>query len=162
LNDLLGVHYDLPATKPLRLAGPAAAHLYLTTSGQDAPITVRLEDVAPDGSSSQIAAGWNLLSMRALDLGKSVMRSGWITQPFHPFTQKSVMPTPANKVLELWVEIFPTTAYIAPGHSLRLAIQQTDTPHQAPSVPELAASAGATLTLLHDPKHPSALVLPLE
>jgi putative CocE/NonD family hydrolase len=161
-NDHAGVYYDMPAGKGVRLAGASAAHLYLMTNGRDAPLTVRLEDVAPDGAATQISAGWNLLSLRALDLSKTVKRSGWIVQPFHPFTQKSVLPTPANKVLELWVEIFPTAAFIAPGHVLRLAIQQTDTPHQGPSAPELAASAGAMLTLLHDAKHPSAVVLPLQ
>ena len=162
LNDLMGVHYDMPVTSATRLAGPASLHLFLTTNGRDAPLTVRLEDVAPDGTSTQITAGWNLLSMRALTMSKTVKTGSWIVQPYHPFTKASVLPTPAGKVMELWVEINPTTALIAAGHTLRLAIQQTDTPHLAPSIPEQMSIIGNMLTILHDPAHPSAVILPLE
>ena len=162
LNDYMGVHYDMPVTRATRLAGPASVHLYLTTNGHDAPLTVRLEDVAPDGTSTQLTAGWNLLSMRALNLSKTVKAGSWIVQPYHPFTKSSVMATPANQVMELWIEINPTTAVIAAGHTLRLAIQQTDTPHLAPSIPEQVSILGNMLTILHDRAHPSAVVLPLE
>ncbi|TMK81437.1 MAG: hypothetical protein E6G46_07730 [Actinobacteria bacterium] len=74
----------------------------------------------------------------------------------------ALLPTPAGKVMELWVEINPATALIAAGHTLRLAIQQTDTPHLAPSIPEQMSILGNMLTILHDPAHPSAVVLPLE
>ncbi|MGZ4120420.1 MAG: CocE/NonD family hydrolase [Actinomycetota bacterium] len=161
VNDLLGVHYDMPVAHDTRLTGPASAHLYLTTNGKDAPVTVRLEDVAPDGTSTQLTAGWNLLSMRALTMSKTVKSGSWIVTPYHPFTKASVLPTPAGQVMELWVEILPTTALIKAGHSLRLAIQQTDTPHLGPSLPEEASILGNVLTLLHDPAHPSAVVLPL-
>ena len=162
LNDLMGVHYDMPVAKNSYLAGPASVHLYLTTNGHDAPLTVRLEDVAPDGTSTQLTAGWNLLSMRALDLSKSVDAGHWIVDPYHPFTKASVLPTPAGKVMELWIEINPTTAVIPAGDTLRLAIQQTDIPHLAPSVPEQMSMLGNMLTILHDALHPSAIVLPLE
>jgi predicted acyl esterase len=156
------VHYDMPVTKATRLAGPSSVHLYLTTNGRDAPLTVRLEDVAPDGTSTQISAGWNLLSMRALTMSKTVKAGSWIVQPYHPFTKSSVMATAADQVMELWVEINPTTAFIAAGHTLRLAIQQTDIPHLAPSIPEQIAQLGNMLTILHDAAHPSAVILPLE
>lgn len=162
LNDYMGVHYDMPVTKATRLAGPSSVHLYLTTNGRDAPLTVRLEDVAPDGTSTQLTAGWNLLSMRALTMSKTVKAGSWIVQPYHPFTKSSVMATAADQVMELWVEINPTTALIAAGHTLRLAIQQTDIPHLAPSIPEQVAQLGNMLTILHDAAHPSAVVLPLE
>jgi len=162
LNDYMGVHYDMPVTKATRLAGPSSVHLYLTTNGRDAPLTVRLEDVSPDGTSTQISAGWNLLSMRALTMSKTVKAGSWIVQPYHPFTKASVLATAADQVMELWVEILPTTALIAPGHSLRLSIEQTDIPHLAPSIPEQIAQLGNMLTILHDAAHPSAVVLPLE
>lgn len=162
LNDLMGVRYDMPVTRDTRMAGPASVHLYLTTNGKDAPLTVRLEDVAPDGTSTQLTAGWNLLSMRALTLSKTVKAGSWIVQPYHPFTKSSVLPTPAGKIMELWIEINPTTALIKAGHTLRLAIQQTDTPHLAPSIPEQMSILGNMLTILHDRAHPSAVVLPLE
>jgi len=162
LNDLMGVHYDMPVTKDTLIAGPASAHLFLTTNGHDAPLTVRLEDVAPDGTSTQLTAGWNLLSMRALTMSKTIKAGSWIVEPYHPFTKSSVLPTPAGQVMELWIEINPTTAVIPAGHTLRLAIQQTDTPHLAPSIPEQMSILGNMLTILHDRAHPSAVVIPFE
>ena len=100
--------------------------------------------------------------MRALTMSKTLKAGSWIVEPYHPFTKTSVMPTPANQVLELWVEINPTTALIPAGHTLRLAIQQTDTPHLAPSIPEQASILGNMLTILHDRAHPSAVVIPFE
>jgi putative CocE/NonD family hydrolase len=162
LNDLMGVHYDMPVTKDTLIAGPSSAHLFLTTNGRDAPLTVRLEDVAPDGTSTQLTAGWNLLSMRALTMSKTIKAGSWIVEPYHPFTKTSVLPTPAGQVMELWIEINPTTAVIPAGHTLRLAIQQTDTPHLAPSIPEQMSILGNMLTILHDRAHPSAVVIPFE
>ena len=162
LNDLMGVHYDMPVTRDTRIAGPSSVHLYLTTNGRDAPLTVRLEDVAPDGTSTQLTAGWNLLSMRALTMSRTVKAGSWIVDPYHPFTKASVLPTPAGTVMDLWIEINSTTALIAAGHTLRLAIQQTDIPHLAPSIPEQMNMLGNMLTILHDRAHPSAVVIPFE
>ena len=162
VNDYMGLRYDMPVAKDTLLAGPASVHLYVTTNGKDAPFVVRLDDVSPSGQSTQLTAGWNLLSMRALNLSKTVEAGRWIVQPFHPFTKASVMATPANKVMEIWIEINPTTALIAAGHTLRLAIEQSDVPHLAPSVPEQLAMTGNMLTILHDAAYPSAVVLPLE
>jgi hypothetical protein len=64
--------------------------------------------------------------------------------------------------MDIWIEINPTTALIAAGHSLRLSIQEADVPHLAPSLPKQAEMLGNLLTVLHDAAHPSAVVLPLE
>jgi putative CocE/NonD family hydrolase len=162
-TDLAGLSYEVPVSSDLTLAGPVAARLFVATNGQDGFLTVRLEDVAADGTSTQLSAGWNLISLRALDETKTVTDpvSGLIIRPYHPFTRDSVQPVAAGVINEVWVEIFPTAARVAAGHRLRLSIQPADTPHQAPSLPEFASLLGGVLSIYHDEAHPSLVVLPV-
>ncbi len=160
LNDLSGVAYDLPVTQPMRVAGPMAAHLTLSTGARDGQVTVRLEDVAPDGSSHALTSGWQVLSLRALDQAKSIRQDGYIVQPYHPYTRESTLPVPANTPMAVDVEIFPTAGLIQPGHRLRLAIQTADFPHLAAPTPQLVNSLGSSIQVWHDPANPSYVVLP--
>jgi hypothetical protein len=160
-NEVGGLTYDLPAPDGLSLAGPIAAKLFVSTNGRDAFVTARIEDVAPDGKVTQLTAGWNVLSMRAVDLGKTLKADGLVVQPYHPFTRASMQPVVADAVEELWVEIFPTAALIAPGHTLRLSLQPSDAPHLSAPLPQLASLPGV-LKLYHDVAHPSSVVLPVQ
>jgi predicted acyl esterase len=58
------------------------------------------------------------------------------------------------------VEVFPTGASIEKGHRLRIAIQAFDTPHLAPTVPQLPGSLTA-MTIHTSTKYPSELTIPL-
>ena len=163
VNDDTGVAYDLPVSQhQLRIAGTSMAHLFVSTSRNDAMITARLEDVAPDGSVAPLSSGWQVLSLRAIDRVKSSYANGMLVQPWHPDTRSSVLPVKAGTVYELDVEIFPTLATIARGHSLRLALQTVDEPHANGAVPQTSNSAGGTVTVYSGGKHRSTLVLGLE
>jgi predicted acyl esterase len=142
--------------------GTSMARLFVSTTRSDAFITARLEDVAPDGTSTPLSSGWQLLSLRKVDPRHSSYANGLMVQPFHPDTRASVLPVVAGNVYELDVEIFPTSAVIPAGHVLRLALQTADAPHASPPVPQAANEAGGMVTLYADPKHPSALVLGVE
>ena len=160
VNDNLGVAYDLPVTgKALRFAGTSMARLYVATTRGDAFVTARLEDVAPDGTSTPLTSGWQLLRLRKVDANKSVRRNGLLIQPWHPDTRSSVLPVTPGTVYELDVEIFPTAARIPAGHTLRLALQTADEPHATPPVPQAIDSAGGTLTVYSTARYPSALIL---
>ncbi|MFA5891554.1 MAG: CocE/NonD family hydrolase [Actinomycetota bacterium] len=154
--------YDMPVATDTVLAGPVAARLFASTNGRDAFITARLADVSPDGAVTQISAGWNLLSLRALDESKTTVRNGLTVRPYHPFTRASVLPVEDGVLNELWVEIFPTGALIKAGHKLRFSVQASDTPHLSPSVPTEANLAGSVLQLHHSAEYPSAVVLPFQ
>ena len=160
-NDALGPTYDLPVREgPLVLAGPMAAHLTVSTSAADGQLTVRVEDVAPDGTSRQISAGWQVLSLRALDEDETVRADGYIVRPHHPYTEDSALPVPADEPIAVDVEIFPAAARIEPGHALRVAVQTADFPHLTPPLPQLAHSVGPGIRIWHDPQRPSYVVLP--
>src|SRR5204863_6497036 len=147
--------------KELRFQGPLLANLWVSTSAADVVVSVRVTDVAPDGSSKELTAGWMAGSFRALDPTKSRYVRGELLQPWHPYTRESVLPVPAGEPIELAVEIFPTNATILPGHQLRVAVGPSDFPHALPPAPQLANTLGGQVELWHDAAHPSYLTLPL-
>jgi len=161
-NDTTGLVYDLPLRDDLRIAGPIGARLFVATNGSDGFLSLRLEDVAPDGSVIQLSSGGLVLSLRALDRERSLVADGFVVRPHHPFTRASVLPVQDGQIYELSIEIFATAATLPAGHTLRLAVQSSDWPHQTASMPQTAAFAGNILHLHHGPDHPSALVLPVE
>ena len=159
-NDKMGAVIDFPVRgKALRFAGTSAARLFVSTTRADAFVTARLEDVAPDGTSTPLSNGWQLLSLRKLDRSKSLFRNGLLVQPWHPDTRASVLPVEAGSVYRLDVEIFPTAARIPAGHVLRLAIQTNDEPHATPSTPTAINEMGGILTIHSSKRYPSALIL---
>ena len=160
LNDLTGLAYDLPLSKDLRLAGPIAAGLALSTNGRDSMLTVRIEDVAPNGQATQLTAGWNTISFRAIDRARTVRAGGLVVRPYHPFTEDSLLPVRAGEVYELWVEIFPTAATLPAGHRLRISIQPSDTPHLAWNTRQVQTQPGAVVSVHHDTAHPSVVIIP--
>jgi len=149
-----------PLEQEFSFQGPILANLWLATTASDAVVSVRVTDVAPDGTSKELSAGWMAASFRALDPAKSRYVRGELIQPWHPFTKDSVLPVPSGEPVEVAVEIFPTNASIQPGHSLRVAIGPSDFPHAVPPAPQLANTLGGVVTLLHDAGHPSYVTLP--
>ena len=161
-NDATGLSYDMKLDHDLKVTGALSAHLFVGTKGTDGLVTARVEDVAPDGTATQLTAGWNVLSLRALDRGKSdISQNGLVVRPYHPFTEDSQLPVENGKVMELYVEIFPTAGLLKKGHSLRLSITPSDAPHLSAPIPQTAASAGGVLWVFHDAKHPSSLIVPV-
>ena len=72
-----------------------------------------------------------------------------------------MLPVPSDgSPVEVDVEIYPTGWDLLPGHKLQLTLQTADVPHLAQPLPESLASAGATLSIYHDAKHSSELVVP--
>lgn len=160
-NDLTGLVFDMPLGRDVLVAGPVSVRLFVETNGRDAFLAVRLEDVAPDGSVTQLTQGALLLSLRALDLARSTIVDGVVVRPYHPFTRASLRPVTAGEIYDVWFELPDTAARLAAGHTLRLAIQPSDWPHLSPTLPDALDSAGAVVRLHHDVAHPSVLVVPL-
>jgi putative CocE/NonD family hydrolase len=162
-NDATSLSYDLPLKADMHLLGPMTARLWIgSAQGRDSLVTARVEDVGPDGTATQMSAGWCTISLRALDQQRTVFANGLMTMPYHPFTQASTLPVPSDgSPVEVDVEVYPTGWDLAAGHKLQLTLQTADVPHLTPSLPEELASAGATLSIYHDAEHPSELVIPV-
>lgn len=162
VNDATSLSYDLPIKHALHLLGPMTARIWVSSEGgRDSLLTARVEDVAPNGQSTQMSAGWDTISLRALDRSRTVYDDGLMTMPFHPFTQASVLPVPSGKPVEVDVEIYPTGWDLEPGHTLQLTLQEADVPHLMAPLPTAIESVGATLSIYHDAKHDSELVIPV-
>jgi uncharacterized protein len=149
-----------PLKKSLRIDGPILANLWLSTTARDAVATVRVLDVAPDGTATDLTDGWLAASFRKNDRSRSRIVGGRLLQPWHPFTQDSVLPVPSGQPMQLPIEIFPTNAVIAKGHSMRLDVEGGDFPHAMPPAPMEANQLGGVVQVLHDSRHPSYLELP--
>lgn len=145
----------------LMISGPIGAEIYASTTTREAILTVRVTDVSPDGTSSELTAGWLAASFRALDESKSRYLDGKIIQPWHPYTRESVMSVKSGEVIKLNVEIFPTNAVIKKGHRLRVSIGPSDFPHSLPPVPQLLKSVGGVVSIYHSDEYPSQVTLPV-
>ena len=62
--------------------------------------------------------------------------------PYHPYTRASATPVDTSKVTRFDVEVFPTFAKIATGHSLRVTLTTSDTPHLGFTPDQLQNLAG--------------------
>jgi uncharacterized protein len=161
-NDATSLSYDIPMEHELHLLGPMAVQLWVSSfQARDSMITARVEDVAPDGKATQISAGWDTLSLRALAQKRTVYSRGFMTMPFHPFTQRSILPIPNGKPVEVDLEIYPTGWDVRGGHKLRVTLQEADVPHLFSPLPTSLVSVGANLSIYHDRTHRSALITPV-
>ena len=160
LNDLAGVVFETePMTSTMRIQGPINARLFTSTPSGDGMWSVTVEDVAPDGTVDRLTGGWQVISHRALDRGRSTYLDGALVQPWHPFTRAAREPLAEGEVAPVDVEVFPTGAAILPGHRLRVSVQAFDVPHLLPPVPDLPATL-APLTIHTSAQHPSTITLP--
>lgn len=162
LTEASEVTYTTPAFgQELKISGPIGAEIYISTTVKEAVLSVRVTDVAPDGTSTELTAGWLAASFRALDASKSRTLDGEIIQPWHPFTQESVLPITPGEPMKLNVEIFPTNAVIKVGHRLRVAIGPSDFPHAMSPAPQLIDQIGGVVSIYHDNRNPSSITLPI-
>lgn len=160
-DELAGVTYTTaPLTKDLELDGPIVANLNVRSTTADAVVTVRAVDVAPDGKPTELTAGWLSAAFRATDDRKSRFVRGKRLQPWHPFTRESVQPLKPGEPAEMAVEVFPTRAVIKKGHRLKISVTPGDFPHSIPPIPALLKGLGGRVEILHDPQHPSNVLLP--
>ena len=155
-----------PFTAPYAISGPINAIIWISSTAPDTQVIATISDVAPDGSSSQITSGSLVASLGALTARScgsvvadcSVYASGQVIEPWHPYTRASQVPLTPGVPTQLQIEIFPTSAVIEPGHSLRLTIATGDFPHETSTASTLANSAGID-TLYIGPNHPSSIYL---
>jgi putative CocE/NonD family hydrolase len=154
-------YLSAPLASDVRLSGPIAARLWITTTASDASVAVRVDDVAPNGTSTGMTTGWHTAAFRASDATRSRVVRGHLLQPWHPFTQASVLPVKAGEPTALDVEVFPTNWVLKAGHRLKIVVDPSDFPHALPPAPALLSRLGGQVSILTEPAHPSAIELPV-
>ena len=91
-------------------------------------------------------------SHRTLDPDRTwYLSDGTVVRPHHFSTRSAVKPVVPGELTRYDVEIFPTAAFLEPGHRLRLTVTTYDFPHLVPTKPaprlnrrQLPAPSGRT------------------
>ena len=150
-----------PMAEDYYLNGPIEADIWMATTAIDAGLSVRVDDVAPNGRVTPLTNGLQTASLRAVDERRSRKLDGQSIQPWHPFTQESVLPVGINTPVMVPVEVFQTSALIAKGHRLRIAVSASNLPQGVPPLPTLLQSLAGVLTIYSDAARPSSVVIPV-
>jgi putative CocE/NonD family hydrolase len=162
IDEALSLTYtSAPFTRDTVINGPIEADLWITTQSNEAVVSVAISDVAPDGTSRGLTNGLLLATQRTVDRSRSRMLDGQSIQPWHPFTAGSKRRVDIGKPMLLRIEVFPTSAALAPGHRLRITVAPYDLPHALPPAGSALDSLLGTVTILSDAAHPSSVVLPI-
>ena len=141
-----------PLARDTEVTGHASAHLWIASSGSDADIIARLDDVAPDGTHTYVGVEGKLrASLRA------TARPPYETMglPWHPFTAASEQPLLPGVPVEAQFEFLPTSYLFKAGHRIRLTLQFAD-PRSTPRV-----EPAPEVTVLHHRDAMSRIELPL-
>ena len=141
-----------PFEQDLVVAGPASLDLWLSSTASDTDLQVTLTEVRPDGQETYVQRGWLRASHRKLDPARSTA-----LRPYHTHLRADAQPLERLAPTFMRVEVFPFAHAFRAGSRLRLWIDAPTShtgfwafaPHPEPTVN----------TVLHDPDHPSRLVL---
>jgi putative CocE/NonD family hydrolase len=158
------LHYTTaPLPRAERIAGPVGLTVFASATTSETQWVAELEDVAPDGTSRPLTEGALLGSMRRVERARSWRAPGGsYLLPYHPYTRRSVTPVVPGRVTRYDIEIFPTFATLAAGHSLRVTVSTADAPHLVPNPAQLTKLAGGVYSLRRGGTTASYLEVPLQ
>jgi uncharacterized protein len=127
-----GMGLSLETTKlavDTEITGPIAAVLWVSSSTEDMDLFLTLRNIDPDGNDVQetgqqgapvpVAKGWLRVSHRELDPE--------LSRPYRPYHRhlRRLYLTP-GEIVQVEVEIWPTSMVFKRGHRIRLDIQPRD------------------------------------
>jgi len=126
----MGISLETPPLPgDVEVTGPVAANLWVASSSEDMDLFLTLRNIDPDGNEVletgqqgtpvPVAKGWLRASHRELDPELSL--------PYRPYHrhQRRLYLTP-GEIVEVQVEIWPTSMVFRKGHRIRLDVQPRD------------------------------------
>ncbi|HYB72519.1 MAG TPA: CocE/NonD family hydrolase [Candidatus Sulfotelmatobacter sp.] len=130
-----------PLDRETEITGPSAARLFVSSSTTDADLFLVLRVLAPDGKEvvfqgaidphTPIAQGWLRASHRKLNPDLST--------PYRPYhTHDAQQPLTPGQVVELNIEVWPTSIVVPPGYRIGLTVRGKDYEYAGPSGGRLA------------------------
>ena len=146
-SDVL-VYSTPPLEQDLEVTGPVTLDLYASTSAVDTDFTAKLVDVGPDGT--------------AINLTEGILRA-----KYRESTTGEAKPIVPGKVYEYKIGMWSTSNVFLKGHRIRIEVSSSNFPrfdrnlNTGQDAATDSTFVKATNTILHDPAHPSALVLPV-
>jgi uncharacterized protein len=143
------------------LLGPVSATLFLSSTTSDADLFVTLDALDPRGNPVELrdhrsgltpaSTGWQRASQRSTD--PTLSQAG---QPFHPHDKPQ--PLTPGEVVEVDIELCPTSLHLPAGSRLQLTIAGNARAHNDPQ-DRPAAVFDNSITLYAGPDHPSQLLV---
>ena len=133
---------SLPLERETEITGPSSAKLFVSSSTTDSDIFLVLRVFSPDGQEvvfqgaidphTPVSQGWLRASYRKLDPA--------LTTPYRPYhTHDENRPLRPRKVVELDVEIWPTSIVIPAGYRIGLTVRGKDYEYPGPSGGRIAS-----------------------
>jgi putative CocE/NonD family hydrolase len=141
------VYSTEPLERDLEVTGPVTLDLYASSSAADTDFTAKLVDVWPSGFAQNLTEG--------------ILRASYRE------STSEAKPIVPGKVYEYKIDLWSTSNVFLKGHQIRLEVSSSNFPrfdrnlNTGKSASTSAAFVKATNTILHDPAHPSALLLPV-
>jgi putative CocE/NonD family hydrolase len=141
------VYSTPPLESDTEVTGPVTLDLFAKSSAVDTDFTAKLVDVWPNGFAQNLTEG----ILRA-----SYRESTTAAKPIVP-----------GKVYEYKIDLWSTSNVFLKGHQIRLEISSSNFPrfdrnlNTGKPASTSAIFVKATNKILHDPAHPSALILPV-
>lgn len=161
-SEIAAAKYDLPAGEDgLYLNGPMQADLWVSTTAKDVQVSVRLDIVNPDGTTTPVTNGLMTAGLNSVDETRSRFVNGEMIQPWHTFRLEDTQPYESGEVRKVSVEIFPSSAFVPPGSSLRVSVNTSNIAQGLPPLLTALHSLLGVMTLHTGPETPSSVVLPV-
>ena len=126
----MGVSLETPPLPAdLEVTGPLAANIWVASATEDMDLFLTLRNIDPDGNEVMetgqqgtpvpVAKGWLRVSHRELDPD--------LTLPYRPYHRhRRRLYLEPGEVVEVQVEIWPTSMVFKKGHRIRLDVQPRD------------------------------------
>jgi len=153
-----------PLTQDTEVTGPLAAVLWVSSESEDMDLFLTLRNIDPDGNEVletgqqgapvPVAKGWLRVSHRELDRDLSLEY-----RPYHRH-QRRLFLAP-GEIVEVQVEIWPTSMVFRKGHCIRLDVQPRDGVGSASYMHYHADYNTGRNTLYAGGERPSYLLLPV-
>ncbi len=145
-SDVL-VYTSAPLPEPLEVTGPVSAELYISSSAPDTDFTLKLVDVAPDGTALGITDG--IVRVRY----RNGVPEGELLKP--------------GEVVRVTIECPPTSYLFRKGHRIRVDISSSNFPafsrnlNTGLPIGEECTPVIAHQTVYHNEQYPSHVLLPV-
>ncbi|MFI5776260.1 CocE/NonD family hydrolase [Nocardia sp. NPDC051570] len=151
-----------PVAAATELSGPIAVHLDTVLDATDGFWAVTLNDVAPDGRSTEWTYGQLAASLRAIDEAASTRSPGGdYTDPYPILTLDTRQPVVPGRPTVVDIGLDATDGVLQPGHRLRVDVYALDFPRSLPLRPLLNESGLRPQHVELDPSRPSWVNLPV-
>jgi hypothetical protein len=141
----------------MEVAGPILLNVFASCRGTDINFVVTLYDVDAAGKETPITHGYLKASHREVDAEKS---KPWFAAHTHSHPQ----PVVPGQVYPFAINLNPTAVLFESGHRIALKISGADdVPEDLTQVKmnHLCSQASNTITVYHDARYPSHLLLPI-